>query len=158
MLLLRAMAIVEMLAALPPLLGQTPCTVCWSSFIYCSFVSVLSPLWRHPQLVPPAFSVFPQTRKVFCLLQVRDLRRLLELYQRWQPRVFPHCTYNQFETALEKMSGTNALKVGRQQSVPAAAQCFWQHWRAGMCQPVGRYLWMHQHESQPGSYSYMPNI
>jgi hypothetical protein len=43
--------------------------------------------------------------------QVRDLRRLLELYQRWQPRVFNHCSYNQFEQTLEKMSGTYALKV-----------------------------------------------
>jgi hypothetical protein len=42
---------------------------------------------------------------------VRDLRRLLELYQRWQPRVFNHCSYNQFEQTLEKMSGTHALKV-----------------------------------------------
>lgn len=48
-------------------------------------------------------------------LQVRDLRRLLELYQRWHPRVFPHGTYNQFEQSLEKMSGTHALKVHIQQ-------------------------------------------
>jgi len=44
-------------------------------------------------------------------MQVRDLRRLLELYQRWQPRLFNYYDYNQFEGALEKMSGTNALKV-----------------------------------------------
>lgn len=47
------------------------------------------------------------------VVQVRDLRRLLELYQRWHPRLFNHCDYNQFETTLEKMSGTNAIKVGR---------------------------------------------
>jgi hypothetical protein len=44
---------------------------------------------------------------------VRDLRRLLELYQRWHPRIFNACDYNKFEAALERMSGTNALKVGR---------------------------------------------
>jgi hypothetical protein len=48
-----------------------------------------------------------------CPLQVRDLRRLLELYQRWHPRLFNHCDYNQFETAVEKMSGTNPVKVRR---------------------------------------------
>jgi hypothetical protein len=42
---------------------------------------------------------------------VRDLRRLLELYQRWQPRVFNHGSYNQFEQALEKMSGTHVVKA-----------------------------------------------
>uniref|UniRef100_A0A383WQ18 Chromosome segregation in meiosis protein 3 domain-containing protein n=1 Tax=Tetradesmus obliquus TaxID=3088 RepID=A0A383WQ18_TETOB len=47
--------------------------------------------------------------------EVRDLRRLLELYQRWQPRVFNHCSYNQFEQTLEKMSGAHALKVRQQQ-------------------------------------------
>lgn len=46
-----------------------------------------------------------------CCPQVRDLRRLLELYQRWHPRLFNYCDYNQFESSLEKMSGTNALKV-----------------------------------------------
>jgi hypothetical protein len=54
--------------------------------------------------------------------QVRDLRRLLELYQRWQPRVFNHCSYNHFEQTLEKMSGTHALKVRSSSGVqPAAA-------------------------------------
>eukprot|EP00775_Hariotina_reticulata_P005118 gene5118-5358_t len=43
--------------------------------------------------------------------EVRDLRRLLELYQRWQPRVFNHGSYNQFEQAVEKMSGTHAVKL-----------------------------------------------
>lgn len=42
---------------------------------------------------------------------MRDLRRLLELYQRWQVRLFNHHDFNKFEAALEKMSGTNALKV-----------------------------------------------
>lgn len=43
---------------------------------------------------------------------MRDLRRLLELYQRWQPRLFNHCDYNTFENNLEKMSGSKALNVG----------------------------------------------
>lgn len=51
-------------------------------------------------------------------MQVRDLRRLLELYQRWHPRVFNACDYNQFEATLEKMSGTHPLKVRDPGRVP----------------------------------------
>ena len=43
--------------------------------------------------------------------KVRDLRRLLEMYQRWQTRLFNAYDFNKFEAALEKLSGTNALKV-----------------------------------------------
>jgi hypothetical protein len=65
--------------------------------------------------------------------QVRDLRRLLELYQRWQPRVFNHCSYNQFEQTLEKMSGTHALKVWQPQQQQQQQQHLQQ--QAGLQRP-----------------------
>lgn len=75
---------------------------------------------RHHALLPMQGSLRLRAPHVFMnwycpsshfRVQVRDLRRLLELYQRWHPRLFNHCDYNQFESTLEKMSGTNALKV-----------------------------------------------
>jgi len=44
---------------------------------------------------------------------VRDLRRLIELYHRWQLRLFPHCTYDEFISKLEKLSNKYVLKVSR---------------------------------------------
>lgn len=42
---------------------------------------------------------------------MRDLRRLLELYQRWQRRLIGGLEFNAFEAAAERLSGTNALKA-----------------------------------------------
>jgi hypothetical protein len=67
------------------------------------------------------------------VVQVRDLRRLLELYQRWHPRLFNHCDYNQFETTLEKMSGSNAIKVSRHPAAGAAARTAEQAASAPIC-------------------------
>ncbi len=44
--------------------------------------------------------------------QVGDLQRLLEMYQRWQRSIFPHCEFDDFVVKLEKLSGTYVLKVG----------------------------------------------
>lgn len=43
--------------------------------------------------------------------QVRDLRRLIELYQRWQHRVFPHGSFDAFQATLERLSGKGELRV-----------------------------------------------
>ncbi len=43
--------------------------------------------------------------------QVRDLRRLIELYSRWQERVFPYCSYDDFIAKLEKLSSSMLLRV-----------------------------------------------
>lgn len=40
-----------------------------------------------------------------------DLRRLLELYGRWQRRLFPHCEFDDFVERLEKLSSSSTLKV-----------------------------------------------
>jgi hypothetical protein len=44
-------------------------------------------------------------------IKVRDLRRLIELYQRWQHRVFPHGTFDAFQATLEKLSGKGEMRV-----------------------------------------------
>jgi hypothetical protein len=43
--------------------------------------------------------------------QVRDLRRLIEFYQRWQHRVFPHGTFDAFQNTLEKLSSKGEMRV-----------------------------------------------
>ncbi len=42
---------------------------------------------------------------------MRDLRRLLELYQRWQMRIFPYCGFDEFVEKLEKLSSSAHLRV-----------------------------------------------
>jgi hypothetical protein len=42
---------------------------------------------------------------------VNDLRRLLEMYQRWQQRIFPHCPFDDFIQKLEKLSSCHMIKV-----------------------------------------------
>eukprot|EP00198_Chlamydomonas_reinhardtii_P001548 XP_001690884.1 predicted protein [Chlamydomonas reinhardtii] len=42
--------------------------------------------------------------------EVADLRRLLELYQRWQMRFYPHCDFDTFVTKLEKSGRSRAIK------------------------------------------------
>jgi hypothetical protein len=61
--------------------------------------------------------------------EVSDLRRLLELYKRWQDRVFPHGEFDHFIFAVEKLSGSNIVKKELQdmrvdllQAVTKAAQ------------------------------------
>ncbi|GFH32278.1 Swi3 domain-containing protein [Haematococcus lacustris] len=43
--------------------------------------------------------------------EVSDLQRLLEMYSRWQQRVFPHCAFDDFVTRLEKLSSSHMLKA-----------------------------------------------
>jgi hypothetical protein len=68
---------------------------------------------RQPVRPPPPPPTPPAARP-----QVRDLRRLIELYQRWQQRVFPSIPFDEFIGKLEKMSGTMVLRV--RSSQPAA--------------------------------------
>jgi Replication Fork Protection Component Swi3 len=42
--------------------------------------------------------------------EVSDLRRLLEMYKRWQDRVFPTGEFDGFIADLEKLSNTNVVK------------------------------------------------
>lgn len=42
--------------------------------------------------------------------EVSDLRRLLELYMRWQQRVFPGVEFDRFIADVERLSGTHAVK------------------------------------------------
>jgi len=43
--------------------------------------------------------------------EARDLRRLLELYERWQRRIFPYCDFAGFVDRLERLSGTMVMRV-----------------------------------------------
>ncbi|EFJ50730.1 hypothetical protein VOLCADRAFT_103804 [Volvox carteri f. nagariensis] len=43
--------------------------------------------------------------------EVADLRRLLELYQRWQTRFYPHCDFDTFVTKLEKAGRSRLVKA-----------------------------------------------
>lgn len=43
--------------------------------------------------------------------EVRDLRRLIGLYERWQHRAFPHGTFDAFQAALERLSSKGELRV-----------------------------------------------
>ncbi|KAK9811644.1 hypothetical protein WJX72_007585 [[Myrmecia] bisecta] len=63
---------------------------------------------------PDVFHTFPEVfRKQFRGKghEVGDLRRLLEMYSRWQHRVFPHGAYDVFVESLEKMSSSHMLKM-----------------------------------------------
>jgi hypothetical protein len=42
--------------------------------------------------------------------EVSDLRRLLEMYKRWQDRVFPHCSFDNFIATVEKIGAANIVK------------------------------------------------
>lgn len=42
--------------------------------------------------------------------EVADLRRLLEMYSRWQGRVFPHGSFDNFIASLEKIGAANVVK------------------------------------------------
>ena len=41
--------------------------------------------------------------------EASDLRRLLELYKRWQDRIFPHCSFDNFIASMEKLGSTNVV-------------------------------------------------
>ncbi|GFR44907.1 hypothetical protein Agub_g6253, partial [Astrephomene gubernaculifera] len=43
--------------------------------------------------------------------ETADLRRLLELYQRWQARFYPHCDFDTFVTKLEKAGRSRMVKT-----------------------------------------------
>lgn len=40
------------------------------------------------------------------------MQRLLELYARWQQRIFPHCKFDDFIVKLEKLGSSAIVKVG----------------------------------------------
>jgi hypothetical protein len=67
-----------------------------------------------------------------CCPQVRDLRRLLEMYQRWQRRLFPHCSFQDFQEKLEKLGVRSETQVGSSMAwgggggAPGAALLAWQ--------------------------------
>ena len=42
--------------------------------------------------------------------EVSDLRRLLEMYKRWQDRIFPHGEFDAFIASVEKLSSSNIVK------------------------------------------------
>ena len=42
--------------------------------------------------------------------EVADLRRVLEMYKRWQDRIFPGVEFDRFVVDVEKLSGSNVLK------------------------------------------------
>lgn len=42
--------------------------------------------------------------------EASDLRRLLEMYKRWQDRIFPHGSFDNFIYQLEKIGATNMMK------------------------------------------------
>jgi hypothetical protein len=42
--------------------------------------------------------------------EVADLRRVLEMYKRWQDRIFPSAEFDHFLVDVEKLSGSNVLK------------------------------------------------
>jgi len=42
--------------------------------------------------------------------ELSDLRRLLEMYKRWQDRVFPHGSFDNFIATIEKIGATNIVK------------------------------------------------
>lgn len=41
--------------------------------------------------------------------EATDLRRLLEMYKRWQDRVFPHGSFDNFISTVEKMSSSHIV-------------------------------------------------
>jgi hypothetical protein len=45
------------------------------------------------------------------LIQISDLQRLLEMFARWQQRIFPHCEFDDFVGRLEKLSSSYILKA-----------------------------------------------
>lgn len=42
--------------------------------------------------------------------ELSDLRRLLEMYKRWQDRVFPHGSFDNFIATVEKIGAANVVK------------------------------------------------
>ena len=44
--------------------------------------------------------------------QISDLQFLLEMFSRWQLRIFPHGKFDDFIMAIEKMSAKSIVKVG----------------------------------------------
>ena len=70
-------------------------------------------LLKQPSGLPDVYHNFP----VICRQEFRgpghevaDLRRLLEMYKRWQDRIFPSADCDRFIVDVEKLSGTNVLK------------------------------------------------
>ena len=63
---------------------------------------VLTTLAPPPPVPPPPAS------------QISDLQFLLEMFSRWQTRVFPHGQFDDFIQSLEKMSSQSIVKVGHE--------------------------------------------
>jgi hypothetical protein len=57
------------------------------------------------------YALLPHVQPNLPCLQVADLQRLLEMYSRWQQRIFPHCPFDDFIARLEKLSSSHILKV-----------------------------------------------
>ncbi|KAL4423420.1 hypothetical protein ABPG77_009998 [Micractinium sp. CCAP 211/92] len=68
---------------------------------------------KGPKGLPDVYMNFPDAfRRQFKGRghEASDLRRLLEMYKRWQDRIFPHGEFDAFIGSLERISGTNVLK------------------------------------------------
>ncbi|KAL4443311.1 hypothetical protein ABPG75_011048 [Micractinium tetrahymenae] len=68
---------------------------------------------KGPKGLPDVYLNFPDAfRRQFKGRghEASDLRRLLEMYKRWQDRIFPHGEFDAFICTLERISGTNVLK------------------------------------------------
>lgn len=63
----------------------------------------------HPRL--PFRHALPYASPPSFLSQISDLQFLLEMFSRWQMRVFPHGHFDDFIQALEKMSSQSIVKV-----------------------------------------------
>jgi hypothetical protein len=68
---------------------------------------------KKPSGLPELYHNFPEAfRRQFRGRghEVADLRRLLEMYSRWQGRVFPHGSFDNFIASLEKIGAANVVK------------------------------------------------
>ncbi|KAK2075735.1 hypothetical protein QBZ16_001476 [Prototheca wickerhamii] len=70
-------------------------------------------LLKQTSGIPDVYHTFPEVFKRQARgkgHEVSDLRRLLELYMRWQQRVFPGVEFDRFIADVERLSGTHAVK------------------------------------------------
>ncbi|KAL6767338.1 hypothetical protein ACKKBF_B34870 [Auxenochlorella protothecoides x Auxenochlorella symbiontica] len=70
-------------------------------------------LLKETRGIPDVFHTFPDTFRKQCRgkgHEAGDLRRLLEMYIRWQDRVFPGVPFDKFIADVEQLSGTHAVK------------------------------------------------
>ncbi|GAB4818628.1 hypothetical protein N2152v2_005674 [Parachlorella kessleri] len=70
-------------------------------------------LLKEPRGIPDVYHNFPEAfRRQYKGRghEASDLRRLLEMYKRWQERIFPSTTFDDFIMRLERLSGTAKLR------------------------------------------------